>query len=160
MGREVRMVTKDWIHPKDGEDKYLPLYEGRDYDDGVENYKKELKEFRDNDFEKQYPDDPLDHFWYCLKDWCGNEPVRSDYMPDWKPEDMTHYMMYQNTSEGTPISPSFETPEKLAQWLVDNNASSFAHMTSSYESWLSVAKGGYAPSMVIANGTMKSGVDL
>ena len=31
MGREVRMVPKDWIHPKDRNGKYIPLFDCLDY---------------------------------------------------------------------------------------------------------------------------------
>lgn len=69
-------------------------------------------------------------------------------------------MMYETTSEGTPISPAFATPEELAQWLVDNNASAFADQTASYEAWLRIACGGYAPSAVMTFGSgMVSGVE-
>ena len=69
------------------------------------------------------------------------------------------YVMYENTSEGTPISPAFETPEALARWLADTGASSFAGMTATYERWLNGARGGYAPSMVMAGGHLMSGVE-
>lgn len=45
-------------------------------------------------------------------------------------------MIYETCSEGSPISPAFETPEELARWLTDN---SFGSMTATYEQWL----GGY-----------------
>ena len=92
-------------------------------------------------------------------DWFGQAPDQNNYMPDWPQEERTHYMMYEDTSEGTPISPAFETPEELAQWLVDNNASAFGSSTASYEGWLRVAKGGFACSMVIHGGVIESGVD-
>jgi hypothetical protein len=57
-------------------------------------------------------------------------------------------MMYETTSEGTPISPAFATPEELAHWLDDNDASSFAGMTASYEAWLATIKRGSAPSAI------------
>lgn len=65
---------------------------------------------------------------------------------------------------GTPISPAFETPEELARWLVDNNASAFAGETASYEGWLRICKGGFAPSAVLTvrpegGGTIQNGVD-
>lgn len=85
--------------------------------------------------------------------------VATDYMPDWPEEKMTHYQMYEDTSEGTPISPVMETPESLAQWLADNNASSFGGMTATYEQWLAVARGGWAPSAVVEDGELKSGVE-
>ena len=46
-------------------------------------------------------------------------------------------MIYETCSEGSPISPAFETPEELARWLTDN---SFGSMTATYEQWL---LGGY-----------------
>ena len=48
--------------------------------------------------------------------------------------------MYEDTSEGTPISPAFETPEELATWLAENKASSFADFTASYDAWLNIIK--------------------
>lgn len=73
-------------------------------------------------------------------------------------------MMYENTSEGTPISPAFETPEELAHWLADNGASAFGSETASYESWLRICRGGFAPGMIItqhADGieTIQNGVE-
>ena len=67
-------------------------------------------------------------------------------------------MMYEITSEGTPISPAFATPEELARWLSDNEAIAFAGMTATYEQWLRVANGGYAGSAVMTDGKMESGV--
>lgn len=68
-------------------------------------------------------------------------------------------MMYENTSEGTPISPVFETPEALARWLADNNASAFGGMGATYEQWLATCREGFAPSAVFSPSTgMISGV--
>jgi hypothetical protein len=51
-----------------------------------------------------------------------------------------------------------DSPESLARWLADNNASAFGGMTATYEEWLSVARGGWAPSAMITNGVLESGV--
>jgi hypothetical protein len=91
-------------------------------------------------------------------EWCGC-PNKEDFMPDWPAEQCTHLMMYEDTSEGTPISPAFATPEELARWLTDNGASSFGRSTGSYEGWLRVAQGGWAPSMVATSEGITSGVD-
>jgi hypothetical protein len=72
--------------------------------------------------------------------YSGQRPHRDDYMPNCPIEQRTHLMMYENTSEGTPISPSFATPEELARWLVDNKASSFGSSIGSYEGWLRIAR--------------------
>lgn len=91
----------------------------------------------------------------------GNPPDANDYMPAWTQAEATHLMMYEEVSEGTPISPAFATPEELARWLVDNKAyaGGMGDGTASYEGWLRVARGGWAPSAVIANGVFMSGVE-
>jgi hypothetical protein len=58
------------------------------------------------------------------------------------------WQMWEDTSEGSPISPVFETPEELAQWLTDTKASSFGDMSATYEEWLNMINRGWAPSMV------------
>ena len=69
------------------------------------------------------------------------------------------WQMWENVSEGSPISPVFKTPEELAKWLVDNSASSMGSQTATYEQWMSTIKMGFAPSMVMTNGKLISGVE-
>ncbi len=141
MGREVRRVTKDWEHPKDDIGRHKPLYGG--------NYREEAKEFL-----KMANEEGLQE----ALEYMGC-PDKDNYMPDWTEEEKTHLMMYETTSEGTPISPAFETPEELARWLTDNNASAFGRTTGTYEGWLRVAKGGFAPSMILSSAGLQTGVD-
>jgi hypothetical protein len=69
------------------------------------------------------------------------------------------YQLWETTSEGSPISPVFESPEELAQWLVDNKTPSFASKTEDYETWLKFIQGpGWAPSAVGVGDQMISGV--
>jgi len=144
MGREVRRVPADWQHPKNEFDRYKPLYPG-------ERYEANATEF----MEKANAEGLQEAI-----DWYGQAPDQNDYMPNWPASERTHYMMYEDTSEGTPISPAFATPEELARWLADTGASSFGSDTASYEGWLRVAKGGWAPSAVsIGGGPLVSGVD-
>ena len=62
-------------------------------------------------------------------------------LPDWPSEQRTHYMMYEDTSEGTPISPAFASPEELAKWLADTGASIFGGTTGDFQKWLSIIQG-------------------
>ena len=66
------------------------------------------------------------------------------------------FQMWEDTSEGSPISPVFETPEELARWLADTKASSFGGMTSTYEQWLGCIKSehGAAGLLIYASGKM------
>lgn len=132
MGREVRRVPADWQHPKDEGGRLKPLYPGECYEDRA-------VEFMQMATEKGLQE---------AIDWNGPAPDKNDYMPNWPAEQRTHLMMYEDTSEGTPISPAFATPEELAHWLANTRASAFAGEPASYEAWLRIARGGWAPSMV------------
>ncbi len=70
------------------------------------------------------------------------------------------YQMWETTSEGSPISPVFSTPEELAHWLADNKASSFGGNTASYIQWLNMIKGpGWAISAIMTDKGISSGVE-
>lgn len=141
MGREVRKVPKDWKHPKDDRGEYKPLY-------GT-SYKQAAAEFMDMATMKGLQE---------AVGWFGQAPDENDYMPDWELHERTHYVMYEDTTEGTPISPAFDTVEKLARWLADNSASAFGGMTATYDEWLAMCKSGWAPSAVIDSNGLHSGV--
>ncbi len=71
------------------------------------------------------------------------------------------YQMWETCSEGSPISPVFETPELLARWLADNNASAFGDQTASYDHWLGmITSCSYAPTMVLSGNKIMSGVEM
>ena len=85
---------------------------------------------------------------YGCPDFPFTEPPKGDA-----------YQLWETTSEGSPMSPPFKTPEELAQWLTDNNTSSFGSETASYSQWLEFIRGpGWAPSAVIRDGKLISGV--
>lgn len=79
----------------------------------------------------------------------------------YEPPEGQGYQLWETTSEGSPMSPVFDTPEALANWLFVNKASSFGSQTASYDAWLKFIKGpGWAPSMVSLNGHAQSGVEF
>lgn len=162
MGREVRMVPADWQHPKDDGGRYIPLYDGsfladaqQEWDEGLALWMQGLRDDFNGGTERHEGRPDI----YGWTDYTGRRPAAEDYMPDWPAEQRTHFMMYEDTSEGTPKSPAFATPEELAQWLVDNEVSAFADQAANYESWLRVARGGFAPSAVFTSEGMQNGVD-
>lgn len=205
MGREVRMVPADWVHPKYDENhpeviagndyligRYIPKL-AQSYEDAVIQWESEdLPEYQRAEqlwaegfvmsYAGSYEDGkkkiPIDEFvtnwnsnpahdWHKAPenptfDWWMEEPDEPNpeyYMPNWKDEETTHFMMYENTSEGTPISPAFATPEELATWLADTGASSFADYTATYEQWLSTINRGFAVSAVMDGNGFRSGVE-
>lgn len=154
MGREVRRVPSNWKHPKDARGQYVALFEGN-YEDDAREWMDKARAWDDGS-DPDAAEHKATHPFYW--EWDQNPPKREDYMPTWKDEERTHYQMYENTSEGTPISPVKDSPESLARWLADNEASAFGNMTADYESWLRVCRGGYAPSAIISVGGITSGV--
>lgn len=166
MGREVRHVPADWEHPKDHRGGYTPLL-SHSYEtalaEWLEGRSKWAEGLRENwSFDagpKQWKAIDPEDTSMAWEEWSGDAPQFSDYMPDWPEEQRTHLQMYEDTSEGTPISPVMETPEELARWLADNGASAFGHDTADYESWLATIKRGWAISAIWSPGTgMQSGV--
>jgi hypothetical protein len=131
MGREVRMVPKDWQHPQES-GRYVPLWPSDSYAPRAANFIEILN----------------NHGLQEALEQCG-APNKNDYMPDWPQAERTHYMMYEDASEGTPISPAFSTPEELAKWLHETGASYFGKATASYDSWLAVCRGRWVPSLII-----------
>ena len=140
MGREVRRVQANWQHPMDDREIYTPLQDG---------YEEDARGFLIKANQEGLQE---------AVDYYGLAPDKNNYMPDWFESERTHYIMYENVSEGTPISPVFATPEELARWLADTGASAFGSMKADYEHWLRVAQGGYAPSMLRQGGRIESGV--
>ncbi len=152
MGREVRRVPKDWEHI--GGALYGGSYaaEALRWDIEAEQWERGFVSNYDGTWE------PKEDRTCTFEQWNGRRPVASDYMPDWPASERTHYQMYETCSEGTPISPVMETPEELARWLADNDASAFGNMTATYEQWLATCLRGSAPSAMVTGTAMESGV--
>lgn len=69
------------------------------------------------------------------------------------------YQLWSTTTEGTPLSPVFDTPEKLTQWLVDNNISTFAYNTATYEEWLEfITNHQWCMDLVMTKDGIKTGI--
>ena len=143
MGRELRMVPPGWEHPKN-DGGYVPLLHGfkkdaSDFDEGRERWDRgEVRDYVNGEWRPKYAS-ALECGSY--EEWAGRKPDPADYMPDWPASEATMYVMYENTSEGTPISPAFHTAEELARWLHESGASWFGPMKATGEQWLGLIRG-------------------
>ena len=115
------MVPKGWQHPRKDNGSYQPMFNSSVDDDYIEW----LEEF--DKFKSRELDDIADEQGYNRKapyaafcDWWGCPPDPEYRRPSWKEEDITNYQMYETVSEGTPVSPVFETKEQLVDYLVKN----------------------------------------
>jgi hypothetical protein len=98
------------------------------------------------------------------EDWgvcktCNGYGIHPDHYQayeEWEPEDPPEgegWQMWETVSEGSPISPVFQTPEGLAQWLADSRSKE-----GTYDQWLAIVRLGWVPSGVLEDGTVVSGV--
>lgn len=159
MGREVRRVPPEWVHPESPDGGYIPLFDNLSA--ALARWHQECAQWQ-RGYTSCYPEgwdlkseSEIAQGCADFAEWSGECPDPADYMPDWPREVRTHLQMYETCSEGTPISPVMKSPEELARWLADNNASAFGNMGASYEQWLSIIKRGWAVSAV---GTMGKGL--
>jgi hypothetical protein len=51
-------------------------------------------------------------------EWHGDKPNPDWYRPKFDSE-ATHYQIYENVTEGTPVSPVFENKEDMRNWLIE-----------------------------------------
>jgi hypothetical protein len=166
MGREVRMVPRGWQHPKNDDGKFIPLLDGNfaqadaDWNEGYAAWQRGEVENYSPGGPKWKPKEQSALDCASYTEWNGERPSPDDYMPTFPEGTATMLMMYEDTSEGTPISPAFETPEELARWLADTGASAFGGMTATYEQWLATCRRGGSIGMVMQGGRMMSGVEF
>ncbi|NUL09054.1 hypothetical protein [Streptomyces lunaelactis] len=79
-----------------------------------------------------------------------------------EPPEGEGWQLWETVSEGSPISPVFANPERLAEWMASPEYVWGAHKGSglSYESALSFIKAGWAPTGVVTPGRgFESGVE-
>lgn len=87
--------------------------------------------------------------WPYYKDAGEIEAVEGPYTPEycrpaWTNDEATAYQVYEDVTEGTPISPVFQTREDLMAWLTESG------MTVPQAEYFIVE--GWLPSMIIAGG--------
>ena len=156
------MVPPTWNHPKKTDGTYIPLYDGS-YTERAAEWDEEYAQWqlgfrRNYAAEKWVPKEGAE-IGMDFSEWNGRRPSPTDYMPEWTEAEKTHLMMYETTSDGTPLSPPFEKAEDLARWLADTGASAFGSMTATYEQWLCMVGRRWAPSAIAIGGHLMSGVE-
>ena len=88
--------------------------------------------------------------------WASAESKAAydSWMP-YEPPSGPGYQLWETVTEGSPITPVFETAEKLAQWLSVHGD----HPGTTAKQWLQFLEGvGASATLVIENGEVRSGV--
>lgn len=163
MGNEVRRVPANWKHPQNEQGAYIPLFDGASFMRKLMNWDDGLVQWQAGyrpDNQGGWKPHDVETWGVTYTRWVEERPDQRDYMPVWSAEVAHHLMMYDCTSEGTPISPAFKTAEELARWLADTGANAFAGRTASYEGWLATIQKGWSWGLVAQNGQTMTGVDF
>lgn len=101
MGRAFRRVPPGWQHPiVDGQ--FVPLLDGCYF----------LRKVAEREEEIADGEDPAEFPPYNEAEFSPRPPGEGAVPDDW------WYALYEVTSDGTPESPPFPTPEELAEWLI------------------------------------------
>lgn len=138
MGHVARRVALDWEHPKDAHGEFVPLHDGFGLTERQAAWDAESKkwdegfrdDFRGGWIRKNAAEQDMD-----FDEWHGKRPDPADHMPEWAPDQCVGWMMYENVTEGTPLSPVCKTPIELAMWMAKHPEWVTGH---SYETWLSL----------------------
>lgn len=113
MGREVRKVPPNYQHPRkcthvecDNFECYEPQHD--------ESYEEARKEWLNGLLEWLKEDHDCDYWEYH-----GPPPERKVYR-NYKDNEATWYQVYETITEGTPVTPAFETEHELIDYLVEH----------------------------------------
>lgn len=116
MGKEIRMVPPTWEHPRDERGEYVPLFD-RSYEEAVRDYEYMRQLWEEGRHPSQI-DWPTETAGLTLDQWDGGPPDPGVHRQEsWREDQATAWILYENISEGTPISPKFESLEALFAWM-------------------------------------------
>lgn len=165
MGREIRRVPPNWEHPqsektffKPGfgyvtETRYSPMHD-QDFNEAMTEWIAGAELWLKGEHEYQGGDEPRTYAGFA-EFW--SHPPDPEYCRPVFEVEPTWFQVYETVSEGTPVSPPFETPEELARYLSENGdfweqsraseGSGWGKPT--YEQALAFVTDGCAPSMMV-----------
>lgn len=126
MGREIRRVDKGWEHPRyTAENAKYPNWVGNfkplfdeDYETAVAEWIKNHELWLKGEHEDQKGDSEVAKTCKYYADWGGHTSDPDMYRPKWK--NPVCFQLYETVSEGTPVTPVFETKDELVNYLVNH----------------------------------------
>ena len=128
MGRDLRMVPKGWEHPRytvyDAPfstlvGQYRPCHDST-LEEAQAKWDREREQWKQGVHRDQIEfADVVSKFGRTYVEWAGERPTGEydTYRPAFESEP-NHYQIYENVTEGTPVSPIFESREELIEHLV------------------------------------------
>jgi hypothetical protein len=170
MGHEIRRIPSNWEHPKEQKGQYeygrfvvkevfKPLYDSS-FNESAQEWLDDLALWLKGEHPRQLePDYDATAYPKTIRGYSEQFekfPNLDYYRPEWDEADCTAYQIYETVSEGTPVSPVFQTEQEIIDWLVSQGLS--------LNSATQFVKTKWAPSMLMAvnpdgTGTFATGID-
>lgn len=163
MGREIRRVPPNWEHPRwTEEDARYTAHVGEyrschdeTYADAAEAWMNACLEWeagRHPDRERVDKECLPRYFW----EWEGPPPDPESYRPAFTAEP-TWFQLYETVSEGSPVTPPFETEAKLIKYLSTkgdfwHQKDSMNHGAPTYSQAEALVRQGGGMSMMVVDG--------
>lgn len=148
MSREIRRVPVDWQHPRDEKGNYIPMHD-EDYETASTKWKSEFAAWENGTHTSLEKHPELKG---TMEFWERDSPPDPDVCRPKFIGEPTHYQIYEDVSEGTPVSPIFATLEDMKVWLISQGFSEYASTE--------FIRVGWAPSMVFLPGKGISGIGI
>jgi hypothetical protein len=142
MSREIRSVPANWEHPRDAAGRYIPLLDL--FTEHLAEWEKGKNEWLEG-LRPSYCEDVYPSTLEAYVEYHGPAPVPDDYV-DYKGQPLTHFALYESTSEGTPVTPVFSTLMELENYLVE--VGTFYHEKYSRKAASELCKNKWAPTFV------------
>lgn len=137
MGHSVRRVPLGWEHPSYSNPPiHIPLHDGAELEARTAKWDAEAKKWDEgyrDDFNGGWTKRTGNQLSMTFAEWNGERPNPDAYTPVWAKDEAVGWMMYENVTEGTPVSPVCTSPTALAAWLAKNYEYGNNH---TYEEWL------------------------
>lgn len=116
MGRELRRITRGWQHPRDEHGQYMPVHD-KAYNDALAEYEAERALWA----QRQHPAQiewPAQTAGQTYEQWVGERPDPRYYRTErWTHQETDQWVLYENVTEGTPVSPPFDRIDDLLTWM-------------------------------------------
>lgn len=111
MGREIRRVPPNYEHQKDEAGKFIPQLDS-DYETAALEWIDGFEKHRRGEHKSEYAKE-FKYYWeYEMPPEADGYRQPFDVEPTW-------YQVYETVSEGTPVTPPFETIDELVEYLVN-----------------------------------------
>ena len=120
MGREIRMVPPYWQHPMGDRGALQSMFD-QYFDDAFAEWLVDFDRIRSGELSDCERTRYAKPGMIPLAQWIGDAGVPPDrrYYRPWRDGEGTWLQVWENVSEGSPVTPAFATQEELVDYLVD-----------------------------------------